>query len=158
MKTAAQAKAMRRYKERHPERVIESQRRYRAANLTKSNAATKRSREIRQARDPEGYAAVHREAASRWRNSKLERLAGRPRPDGCDICGGPPGGLYGVMHFDHDHSCCPGPSHQSCGKCFRGWICYRCNHVLGRTSGNPQLLHALADFVSRLTNDSSADR
>lgn len=42
----------------------------------------------------------------------------------CLMCGRE--GIKLVM--DHDHSCCPG--NRSCGKCFRGLICQRCNHGL----------------------------
>src|SRR3990167_4225882 len=41
-----------------------------------------------------------------------EYIAGRKRPEQCEICG-----ALGIICFDHDHIT---------GK-FRGWICSRCN-------------------------------
>src|ERR1700748_160525 len=45
-----------------------------------------------------------------------ERIAGRPRPTLCELCGG-----EGKIKFDHDHQT---------GQ-FRGWICHGCNYALG---------------------------
>lgn len=39
---------------------------------------------------------------------------------------------------DHNHKCCPGRN--SCGKCIRGFLCNRCNLVLGLLEENPDLL------------------
>ncbi len=45
----------------------------------------------------------------------------------CKMCGKEPGKRK--LCVDHDHSCCPGE--KTCGKCFRGLVCYRCNTMLG---------------------------
>src|SRR3990167_1145705 len=51
------------------------------------------------------------------RIKELEEIAGRTRPEICEICG-----AKDTICFDHDHNT---------GK-FRGWICKRCNTVLGK--------------------------
>jgi hypothetical protein len=82
---------------------------------------------------------------------KLEELAGRPCPEVCEVCHQPNSDSRGRnLHFDHDHGT----------GTFRGWLCINCNHVLGKVHDDPERLRALADYleVSRLTNDSSADK
>src|SRR3990167_1958797 len=59
---------------------------------------------------------------------KLEKIAGRKRPEACEICQ-----IKGVMMFDHDHKT---------GK-FRGWICMKCNTVLGKVNDDKKILEAL---------------
>lgn len=71
--------------------------------------------------------------AIRYRN-KLEKKAGRPRPDNCEICS-----RGGKICFDHDHKT---------GK-FRGWICFNCNTVLGRVLDDIGILGALIEYVKR---------
>jgi len=54
----------------------------------------------------------------------------------------------GLLGLDHDHACCPG-SKQTCGKCFRGLLCNRCNGLLGFASDDPVLLRKMADYLER---------
>lgn len=62
-----------------------------------------------------------------------EFLAGRNKPKQCEICGS-----LGDICFDHDHKT---------GK-FRGWICRRCNLVLGLVKDNKQLLLDLKNYLN----------
>jgi hypothetical protein len=61
-----------------------------------------------------------------------ERLAGRSRNEECEICRKPC-----LTDFDHDHNT---------GQ-FRGWICRRCNLVLGMVKDDRKLLRLLADYL-----------
>lgn len=72
-----------------------------------------------------------RERASR------EKIAGRPRPDKCEVCSAGNGARG--MAFDHCHAT---------GQ-FRGWICGRCNVALAMARDNPAVLRKLADYVER---------
>jgi hypothetical protein len=67
---------------------------------------------------------------------KRERLAGRPRPDICDVCARPGYGQQGIV-FDHDHNT---------GK-FRGWLCNSCNVVLGYVQDDAERLLQLALYL-----------
>lgn len=68
----------------------------------------------------------------KYREQYLEKIAGRPRPDKCEICG-----RQGKIFFDHDHAT---------GN-FRGWICHGCNIALGHTEDNPMILILLAKYL-----------
>jgi len=68
------------------------------------------------------------------RDRRLEDLAGRPKPEACEICG-----ESGTICFDH--------CHKSGG--FRGWICKRCNSTLGHVQDQPNLLRALAEYLDK---------
>lgn len=61
-----------------------------------------------------------------------EKYADRERKTYCEICY-----KEGKTDFDHDHAN---------GK-FRGWICRRCNLVLGMVKDNPILLRNLALYI-----------
>ena len=63
-----------------------------------------------------------------------EIIAGRKRPEQCEICGS-----IGKICFDHNHKT---------GK-FRGWLCTRCNLVLGHVKDNVQLLKALSEYLEK---------
>lgn len=69
-----------------------------------------------------------------WEKNQKEKLAGRKRPEHCEICG-----AMGRICFDHDHKT---------GK-FRGWICHRCNVVLGFVKDNSELLNELAEYLKK---------
>ena len=63
---------------------------------------------------------------------KQEKIAGRARPEGCEICG-----AMGTICFDHNHKT----------GIFRGWICHRCNLVLGLVKDSSELLNQLSDYL-----------
>jgi len=98
--------------------------------------------------DPEFRARKH-EAAKRYRARYRERevkrnkdryglnheiVAGRPRPDNCDICGGTK-----KIVFDHCHQ----KGH------FRGWLCQPCNVALGMVHDDEQHLLKLIAYLRR---------
>ena len=64
--------------------------------------------------------------------SKKETIAGRKKPSQCEVCGS-----IGRICFDHDHIT---------GK-FRGWLCFRCNIVLGFVKDNTELLDAIKNYL-----------
>jgi hypothetical protein len=68
----------------------------------------------------------------------LDTLAGRPRPEVCEICGGAPD-KGKVLHFDHCHT----KGH------FRGWLCRKCNLALGNVEDNVQRLEQLIAYLKR---------
>jgi hypothetical protein len=76
--------------------------------------------------------------------AKQEDLMGRPRPTTCELCGQPPNGRGSKAKsahicFDHDHAT---------GRP-RGWLCDRCNKVLGMVKDNPELLRILAAYLEK---------
>lgn len=65
----------------------------------------------------------------------------------CAICGTTnPGDRIKAFHMDHDHSCCPG-GRGTCGKCFRGLLCWSCNIGMGGLKDDPELLEAAARYL-----------
>lgn len=53
-------------------------------------------------------------------------------------CGAP---FTGKPSVDHDHSCCPSVTiAKSCGRCVRGLLHQRCNHLLGVIENNPDVI------------------
>src|SRR6516165_1224867 len=97
------------------------------------------------ARDSRGYHILNKRRLNTARDERVERRrvmnAGRARPDRCEICG-----REGKVTFDHDHAKYNGASH-SAVKAFRGWICQRCNAVLGLVQDNTELLHKLIEYL-----------
>ena len=72
-----------------------------------------------------------------------EKAVGRVRPESCEICG-----AIGQIDFDHDHKT---------GE-FRGWICRRCNLVLGMVKDNSELLIMLSQYVLQTDNSNNQDK
>ena len=130
--------------EEQRERGREYQRRYRENNPDASRATVQRYREQNRdrirARQRELRALRKDEIRARERTqflTKLEKLAGRPRPNACEACGGPPGKR--PLRFDHCHN----------EQTFRGWICDGCNLALGHAKDSPERLRKLADYLER---------
>jgi len=69
---------------------------------------------------------------------KREMEAGRPRSPFCEICC-----TEGKVVFDHCHA----------SGMFRGWICDRCNKVLGHVKDSPSLLRVLASYLEPGRNE-----
>ena len=76
---------------------------------------------------------------------KREKLAGRLKPEQCEICGAFGKDLKRGLCFDHDHNT---------GK-FRGWICTRCNLILGLAKDNSELLIKLSEYIKNNRNDNT---
>jgi hypothetical protein len=69
----------------------------------------------------------------------------------CAACGQPEtvvvkqtGKVRGLA-ADHDHKCCPGA--KSCGKCFRGLLCTKCNPTLGFVNDDVETLKKLIAYL-----------
>jgi hypothetical protein len=91
---------------------------------------------------------AHKEARRLRDLATQDALAGRPRPTICDIHGGPaesgPGYHNGIV-FDHCHQ----RGH------FRGWLCDRCNKVLGAVGDDPDLLRKMITYLDRHRENTS---
>ena len=63
----------------------------------------------------------------------------RPCPDNCESCKRPFGAPMSGSGpcFDHDHNT----------NIFRGWLCRRCNLILGSAQDDKTVLRALANYV-----------
>jgi hypothetical protein len=64
---------------------------------------------------------------------RKETLANRKKPDSCEVCG-----AIGQICFDHNHKT----------GAFRGWICTRCNLILGMAKDSSELLTKLSEYLS----------
>lgn len=71
-------------------------------------------------------------ASKALKEDKLADLAGRPRPQRCEVCL-----EQRRIVFDHCHIS---------GK-FRGWICSRCNTALGMVDDSKLVLRRLVDYL-----------
>lgn len=119
----------RRYRARHPETGIKAKAKYRVMHLE----------EVRE-KDRAYHQSSRYKEAQKIRNlryraryfAEQEELAGRPRPDTCELCG-----EKAKTVFDHCHN----KGH------FRGWICDRCNRVLGSVKDDIVLLELMVKYL-----------
>lgn len=133
----ARAAYMREYVKNNRDAINENRRRHREKNREKIRQASRLA-----IRDENGQITEkekkHQERNRAQRHIDLETMAGRPRPEICDICGGPPDPKRG-MHFDHCHK-----THR-----FRGWLCRKCNLMLGNAEDDPTRLRDGAAYLER---------
>jgi hypothetical protein len=127
----------------NPEAIREHKGRYREKNRGKLRAA-----HHKYIRDENGEITAqekrHQERNREQRALDLEAMAGRRRPEVCDVCGGPPDPKKG-MHYDHCHRL----GH------FRGWLCRGCNLILGYAKDDRSRLLKLVAYLDR-TQDGPA--
>lgn len=116
------------YRAKNHARILENARRWEKAYFSDPVNCARRL-ETQRSRSPKA-----RSIKQQRRNERREALAGRPKPDSCEICD-----RAGEIHFDHCHTT---------GQ-FRGWICERCNVTLGFADDDPALLRKLADYLDR---------
>lgn len=132
IRRAKQRAQMRRWRAKNPEKNRAAQQRQRAKPEYKVKAAKYRDKRL----SDKEY--------QRWAQAKSMQskgfLVGRPRPDACDICN-----ENGRICYDHDHK----RGH------FRGWICHRCNVVLGFVKDDANLLLQIAAYLQRTKQDTS---
>ena len=76
----------------------------------------------------------------RWDEILIEQ-SGR-----CYLCEEP---MNGVIHVDHDRSCCSG--NKSCGRCVRGLAHQKCNQGIGQFGDDPYRLRRAADNLEKAT-------
>jgi hypothetical protein len=88
-----------------------------------------RNRERRQLPEVKAQRAVENRLYMR---RKQEEIAGRPRPQHCEVCG-----REDTIVFDHCHTSTK----------FRGWLCFKCNAVLGFVDDDPGILELLAIYL-----------
>lgn len=86
--------------------------------------------------DEKRKASIEKANANRLiiRNKKLEKLARRTKPLNCEVCGDTE-----KICFDHCHK----------NNHFRGWICDRCNKILGLAKDKPDLLNKLKIYLEK---------
>lgn len=128
----------RRYAAKHPDKLREKYRKWLAipGNRQKKQEYNRTYRRLKRPGHPRKY-LIQQQA-------EREFLAGRPRPDICELCGYPPK-WRGKLHFDHSHQ----RGH------FRGWLCSRCNTVLGLVEDSPRLLTQMIAYLQRTQTGTS---
>ncbi len=68
-----------------------------------------------------------------------EELANRLKPEQCEICGVPEKDLKQKLCFDHCHNT---------GE-FRGWICVRCNFMIGYAKDKVKILQSAIKYLEK---------
>lgn len=127
----------------YPSRSIEYQRAWRAKNrerlrqysreYQKKYLADPVKRAKRREQDRTNRKKPARMARRRRRREERRvKLAGRQKPNKCEVCG-----CDGRISFDHCHA----------SGTFRGWICEGCNLIIGLAKDNPELLRKLAEYL-----------
>jgi len=103
------------------------------------------------AENPKKIAEYLKKYGPRRHNIEVEQYNKRCEEQGsvCAICKMPENGKR--FAIDHDHSCCPGL--HSCGKCIRGLLCQKCNHMIGFAKDNTETLQAAISYLNGYKKD-----
>lgn len=130
-----QEQAMR-YRAKHPETGRTAALKYKRANIDRVRKEDAERQSTRRSADPVGQKRRMQEFRRRKRE-KQEIVAGRSRPVTCELCS-----EGGKIVFDHCHMT----------GSFRGWLCDRCNKVLGLIKDSPALAIAMAKYLGGAAN------
>ncbi len=115
----------------HPGTYQEIRSRYKQAHREEILERDRQAKRTERATDPEAQRRRNRAYQERLQVKKVA-MAGRPKPEACEICEEP-----GKVLFDHCHQT----------GVFRGWICDRCNKTLGHVKDSPTILRKLAVYL-----------
>lgn len=120
---------------------LKNAKKYIAANLEKVKASGREYQKKRRGTPEYKEASRLRGLAFKARElARREQIAGRPKPESCEICGERENGTHATkIVFDHCHI----QGH------FRGWLCDRCNRVLGLIKDNAELAMNMALYLER---------
>mgnify|MGYP003643435406 FL=1 len=130
----ARAQETKRYREKYPDKVEANQKRYREKNIDKIREKNREAvARIRKTNPEKEKQRLQRFYTKKKIKQVIE--AGREKPQLCEIC------LSDEFRIVFDHC------HNS-GK-FRGWICDRCNRVLGIVRDSPKLLRDLSLYLEK---------
>ena len=122
----------------NPTKTLEARRRYVATHKDSVNAASYAWRAANPAKAKAFKDSWYARNGKKYKLTKLETRAGRPKPASCEVCG-----RSGKICFDHDHRHVDG--------LFRGWLCNRCNLALGAVDDSPIILRKLAKYLLAYT-------
>lgn len=125
------------YFQKNKERALESQRKYRAKNRKEINRKAKERQRKYYAKE-ENRLKRYKYNKEWWKKKIEEREEeiGRKKPEKCEICNGSGDG-YGKICFDHCHKTDRA----------RGWICMKCNTILGKVDDNVRLLEKIIEYL-----------
>jgi len=92
---------------------------------------------------PRPYCAGEKNWNWKGGNNSQYRIknAPRPKPEQCEVCGALGKDFKKGLFLDHNHKT---------GE-FRGWLCTRCNFILGLAKDNSETLRALANYLQPQT-------
>lgn len=113
------------YRKNNAEKIKKIKKKWRDNNREKVNEYSRKYRKINK--------RVRKKYDNNEKILKLEKIAGRSKPEICEICG-----RKGIICFDHCHKT---------GK-FRGWICSNCNKSLGLMEDNTQYLQLSINYLN----------
>lgn len=121
----------RRYRAKHPDKVAAIKKKYRQINLEVVREKDARAKRNWRHENPEAY-RLWQERLKVERVRRQEKQAGRPRSEICDLCKRSETTVY-----DHCHKT----------GIFRGWLCHRCNRVLGSVYDDIDLLQSMIIYL-----------
>ena len=128
------AEQNKRYTLKHPETNKKARAKYRKKNAKLIRKRSKLAQRKSRKNNPEAQRIRTENYRLRQEAKKIE-IAGRPKPEFCEICNL---NEFRIV-FDHCHN----------SGFFRGWICDRCNRVLGIVKDSPELLKELALYLEK---------
>jgi hypothetical protein len=131
------AEQRKRYAAKHPETHQKAAKKYKESHLEELRTSARDFKRRRRISEDPSVQKRRSDENRQKRHAKLEVIAGRPRPELCELCGGKSRTQHSLICFDHCHKS---------GK-FRGWLCDRCNKVLGLVEDSPGLLSAMCSYV-----------